>query len=174
MIDSETLIKHKYLIVAVLTIFSFLITYSSITTAENSKYEAKQVTDKLSGEKYNTAGIYNYKDTNPYGSYFIGFDQLTDRGIRNGEWHYISDTLTNFTMYNKKIYNGKISFVKDSFVRNPQKESFSSYSYKFGINNGNIHTMNVESSWVQELIRISIRDNSGDEKFFKEFKMYQS
>ena len=172
MINIETLIKHRYLIVLMFVVFSFFITYNSISAAENLKYEARQVTDKLSGEEYNTAGIYNYKDNNPYGSYFTGFDQLIDRGVRNEEWLYISDTLTNFTMYNKKIYNGKISFVKDSFVRNPQKDTFSSYSYKFGINDGNIHTMDVESSWVQELIRISIRDNSGDEKFFKEFKMY--
>lgn len=165
--------RYRYLIVLGFTIISFLFTYGSLQAASDAKYDAKIEHDKLSGEKYSTAGVYNYKDNNPYGSYFVGFDQLTDRGIRNDEWLYISDTLTNFTMYSQKTYNGKISYVKDSFLREDKGSStFESYSYKFGINSQDIYTMKVQSSWVQEVIRISIINESGKELFFKEFKIY--
>lgn len=165
--------RHKYLVVFILVIISFLVTYLALVKVDSSKYGANEVHDGLSGEKYNTGGIYNYKDDNPYGSYFIGFNQLIDRGVRNEEWIYISDVLTNFVMYDRKIYNGKISFVKDSFVRDTSSTgTFVTYSYKFGINGGSVYTMKIQSSWVQKLIRISIRDKSDKEVFFKEFKIH--
>lgn len=169
----NTIIRYKFLVIAILAVVSFLVTYISLVKVDESKYDAKVVQDSLSGEKYNTGGIYNYKDNNPYGSYFVGFDQLMNRGVRNDEWVYISDVLTNFTMYDKKVYNGKISYVKDSFTRDDQKSgSFTTYSYKFGINNSNVYTMKVQSSWVDEVIRISIVNDSSDSVFFREFKIY--
>jgi hypothetical protein len=164
--------------VAFLSIASFLLCFYIFSLSEPGieRRTAETKADTLSGKEYSTAGIYNYRDSNPYGSYFVGFESIRDSGVTNGEMLYINDVLINFTMYNKKIYNGKISYVNNSLElleeENTKKPGQKRYSFDFGINDGNIHTMSITSNWLEDMITIKIANQSGKEVFNKSFTIH--
>ena len=138
----------------------------------NSKVSSNQQ-DRLSGETYSTGGLYNYKEFNPYGSYFVGFDAISNSGITSSDMAYINDVLINFTMYHENIFNGKISFIKDSLVKNPPSDDGTeSYIFKFGINDSRVHTVKVRSNWLRNTISISIYNTTNSKVFSKSFTMY--
>lgn len=159
--------RIKYIVVGVMMLLSFTVAYFSfhseyypvITQAEN---------DSLSGEAY--APIEN--ERNPYAPYFIGFDDIIDRGVSRDELRYIKDVVTNFTLYDKNIYKAKVSYVKDSFERDFKKSLSTTYRFKFGINDSNIHTVNVTVNSFDKKISIKISDSSNKTLFNKVFDVY--
>jgi hypothetical protein len=162
-----------------LSYFIFLAVFSHTysTPVKNTPPPAvsSSVSDTLSGTKYSEGGINNYRETNPHGSYFIGFDELTQNGVSYNDSLYIQDVLTNFTMYNLKTFNGKISYVAKSFTdKGSVPNETMVYSFQFGVNDTNIHTVSVNSTTVGSVsgdgtIQISISDSQGAELFNKTF-----
>lgn len=172
MINRERIVT--YIGVSALTVLSFFICYTAFNASYSSRDVAKNTIDKLSNDEYFTGDTLNYREANPYGSFFVGFDELTARGVPNDEQKYISDVLTNFTMYNQGVFNGKVSFVDDSFssARDFSKPgTITSYSFEFGINGDNIHTLEVDSNWIDDSIHIKIYNPSDREVFNKTFKI---
>lgn len=130
--------------------------------------QAKQ--DVLSGKQY--APVYG--EENPFAPYFVGFDQLVDRGVSRDETRYINDVLTNFTLYNKQQYKAKVSYVKDSFERNYDKELATTYQFDFGINDANIHTVAVTADMYDKKMSIKIIDEANQSVFDKKFDILLS
>jgi|GEM_PF-3428895 hypothetical protein len=163
----------KYGTVIFLTLFSFLISYFSFDRVENTNLRGDSSTksDKLSGTSYFAGDIYNYREANPYGSYFIGFDSLSERGVSKDDMRYIKDVIINFLMYDKKIYNAKVSFMKDSFGREYSQGTATTYSFKFGINDQDIHKIRVISDSTKEKIEIMIYNTVNKTVFSKSFKL---
>jgi hypothetical protein len=163
-----------YGIVAGLALLSFLATYA-IYNNTNSDKPGQVRHDQHSDTTYNTGAANNYRDSNPYGSFFVGFEELSDRGVSNSEYIYITDVLTNFTMYSKKIYNGKISFIKDSFIRKFNSDFDSqNYSFKVSINNGKPYSVNVISNPIKKKISIKITSSNNASIFEKSFHLYSA
>lgn len=169
------MIKNKYIFPVSLiacTVLSFVICLASFNAQVSQVDASKPIVDTLSGEEYITADT-NYLDNNPYGSFFVGFNILSDAGVTSGDMTYMQDALINFAMYNEKVYNGKISYVKDSYKKTTGTDEYENiYEYKFGLNDGNIHTMKVRSSWLNSVIDIKIIDSSDKEAFAKKFRIY--
>lgn len=163
----------KYGVIIFLTFFSFLICYFSFDRVEsaNLRGDSSTKTDKLSGKSYFAGDIYNYREANPYGSYFIGFDSLSERGVSKDDVRYIEDVVVNFLMYDKKIYNAKVSFVKDSFGREYAQSTATTYSFKFGINDRDIHRVKVVSDSINGKIEITIYNSANKVLFNKSFKL---
>lgn len=163
---------RSYIIVITLVLISFILSFGITKSSIDYKFSNQTKKDSLSKTSYNTGGVYNYRDNNPYGSYLVGFSELTERGISNDEYIYISDYITNYVIYNIKKYNNNISFAKDSFVRKPSNGSFLVYSFKFGVGDDpKLYTVDVEYSLIKELIRISISNNAND-RSSKDFRVY--
>jgi hypothetical protein len=154
-----------------LTLVSFAFSYFVFSNQANQT-PVGSYGDDLSGEEYSTEGAYNYREGNPYGSYLVGFDAVSERGVSGDDMNYIYDVLINFLMYDKKVYNGKISYVKDSFERQTTSGITPKYSFLFGINDKDIHTMNVSSNILTEKITISITNNKGAQEFNRTFHIY--
>lgn len=157
--------RIQYLAIGALCAFSFSLTYLLSQQGYSSEVTTPN-TDTLSGEDY----IPIRNDRNPYAPFFIGFDALEDRGVSRDEMRYINDTLTNFTLYNTATYKGKVSYVKDSFTRAKNDNLDSTYTFKFGINNSNIHTMLVIFDLPGNKISISIL-NGKERVFSKDFSV---
>lgn len=155
----------KYIVVSVLCIFSFFLTYFLSQQGYHSEITSPE-TDKLSGENY----IPIRNEGNPYAPFFIGFDELVDRGVSRDEMRYINDVLTNFTLYNTATYKGKVSYAKDSFMRKKNENKNSNYTFKFGINDSNIHTMSVVFDFPGNKIAISILDGK-EQVFSRDFSI---
>lgn len=172
--------SQKNIVISVATILlsiaSFFVCLYSFNQQENKYSNISTATvekDTLSGEEYGTGGINNYREVNPYGSYFVGFENISDSGIANSDMIYIHDVITNFVMYHEGVYNGKVSYVKDSLKKQGvNKDNSELYQFKFGVNDSNIHTMKVESNWLDNQIKIAIVDSSKSKVFDKSFRVY--
>jgi len=162
-----------YSVVTFLTLCSFLVCYFSFSGAEsaNSKGDSSTRSDRLSGTSYFAGDIHNYREANPYGSYFIGFESLSERGVSKDDMRYIDDVIINYLMYDKKVYNSKVSFVKGSFSREYTKSTATTYSFKFGINDQDIHRVKVVSDNIKKMIEITVYNTSGKTVFNKSFKL---
>lgn len=161
-----------YSAIALLMVISFFICYAAFTVSREEPGKVMTIKDQLSEETYSTDGAYNYRDGNIYGSYLIGFGNLTDAGITSDDMIYIHDVLINFAMYDQHVYNGKISYVKDSLetIGEPGGR-YRTYEFRFGLNNSDIHTMRVKSSWVDQKIDIAISNSAGKQVFQRAFDM---
>ncbi|CAN5426989.1 hypothetical protein BH09PAT4_BH09PAT4_03240 [soil metagenome] len=159
----------KYIVVVVLALVNFGISYYSFRgSADTTATITTTSTDKLSGEQY----VPTANEENPFGPYFVGFDTLTNRGVSTDHLHYIYDVLTNFTMYNVRQYGAKVSYVDKSFKRISVSGIEPKYSFKFGVNGANIHTLVVSGDIVSNSILVRIQDNKGAEKFNRTFTIY--
>jgi len=158
--------KIKYVVVGILMFFSFLVIYFSLRSAYFPELTSAE-TDRLSGKEYAPVE----SEVNPYAPYFVGFDGLVDRGVSIEEIRYINDVLTNFTLYNEKIYRGKVSYVKDSFERDYAQSLSTTYRFKFGINDANIHTVTVTTNTFDGTFSIKIIDGNNKTLFAKDFIM---
>ena len=167
----ETRRKHlEYGTIVLLVVVSFFTAYTLAARANATRHDIRAGTDKLSGEP---TQIYSYRESNPFGSYLAGFTTLDNVGITREDQRYIEDVLINFAMYNKKAYNARISYVKDSFQEEPNHSSaWRTYSFRFGINNGDLHTMKVRSNWIESKIEITILDGQDKQVFQRSFTVY--
>ncbi len=160
----------KYISIVIVIIFSFFASYLFFIQEESYDRMIGENHDKLSSESYE---VTNTVQLNPYIPDFIGFNSLLEAGVSNEDMTYIYDYLTNFMLYNKRVYNGKVSYVKDSFTRGQlTDDGYVQYSFKFGINNSNIHTANIRSNWVDSKISIQIKDTDDQEVIKRDFIIY--
>lgn len=166
----QQVIRQKYLHIGVilfLSLSSFAICY--VVFSKQGTYEPilnNENTDKLSGETYYKQSTEN---ENPYVPDFVGFSNLSSAGVSDYDMSYIYDIITNYVLYKKDIQKGKVSYVKDSFARGKStNDGYAVYSFKFGINDSNIHRVDIRSSWVDEKVSISITGDQ-DGAFKKDF-----
>lgn len=159
----QQVFRQKYLHIGViifLSLSSFAICY--VVFSKQGVYEPtlnSENTDKLSGETYYKQSTEN---ENPYVPDFIGFSSIGSAGVSDYDMSYIYDVITNYVLYEKDIRKGKVSYVKDSFARGKSADDgYVAYSFKIGINNSDIHKINIRSSWTDERISVSIADNQG-------------
>lgn len=158
--------RIRYLAVVALVFLSFLTSYFFFKNGYYPTITSAQ-TDTLSGKEY--APVEG--DDNPYAPYFVGFDELTNRGIPSDDIRYINDVLTNYTLYTVHAYKAKVSYVKESLEREYAKTVSSTYRFKFGINDSNIHDVTVVSNPSDNDIQIKIY--KGDKKTFdRDFYKY--
>ena len=129
--------------------------------------------DSLSGESFNTGSIYNARDVNPYVPYLVGFDSLGEHGVSSKNRAYVQDAVINYVLYKKKSLNAKISYVKDSFNQQlPILIRSVTYDFQFGINDGNVHTVEVASNEIDDEITITIYDSDDTRVFTRKFTVY--
>ena len=156
--------RIKYMVVGALMFLSFLVAYYSFRNVYFPATTSAE-TDRLSGEEYAPVE----SEDNPYAPYFVGFDRLVDRGVSRDELRYINDVITNYTLYTKKAYKAKVSYVKDSFERDYTKSLSTTYRFKFGINDTDIHTVSVSANTFDETISLKIISKGNNVKFSKKF-----
>lgn len=129
-------------------------------------------TDQLSGETVKLAGVYNTERTNPDMPFFVGFDDLKKYGVSSDDRRYILDVLTNYTLYDLKLKSAKVSYVNKSFKNTLGKGTADDYQFRIGVNDTNIHTVNVSSDIVKKTISISLTNADGKKVFSKDFILY--
>lgn len=134
----------------------------------------RDYTDPLSGEFVTKESINNITKPNPTAPSFIGFDGLDYYTVSDDELRYLQDFLTNYTLYTKQAEPGAIiSLVKDSF-RGPFLESegfVKKYSFQFGINGADLHTVQAAFNSSVPSIDITIEKN-GKAVDQKKFRVY--
>lgn len=156
--------RFKYIVVGVLAVLSFMVAYSSFHSGYYPVITRAQ-SDILSGEKYAPVE----SESNPYAPYLVGFNELIDRGVSRDEIRYIDDVITNFTLYNRNIYNSKVSYVKNSFERDYKKSLATTYRFRFGINDSQIHKATVTANTLDKKISIKIMDTNDKVLFSRNF-----
>jgi len=117
--------------------------------------------DKLSGQEVTTEQINNVTHTNPRAPYFVAFDKLAYYGVSSDDVRYIQDFIINFSLYNEQLDAPIVSLVDNSF-KGPfiESEGFvTKYSFDFGIDGGNVHTVSVISNSKDPSIDIKILQN---------------
>lgn len=129
--------------------------------------------DSLSGQSFNTGSIYNARDINPFVPYLVGFDALGEHGVSSKNRAYVQDAVINYVLYKEKSPNAKISYVKDSFNQQlPILIRSVTYDFQFGINDGNVHTVEVVSNEIDDKMTVTIYDNSDTRVFKRTFTIY--
>ena len=162
---------NKYVVLTLLMFVSFCFWFFVFTSVQEAKPSGIQA-DRLSGEEISLDSVNSAETPNPYVPYFAGFDTLSDSGISSDDMRYIQDVIINYTLYKKQIRSAKISYVKDS-LKNVLSEGLdSNYSFKFGINDGDIHTIKVTSNIITSRITIVIMDSSNKKVFERSFDIY--
>jgi len=68
-----------------------------------------------------------------------------------------------------KQYHAKTSFVKDSFRQEASEGLDFHTSFKFGVNDSNIHTVNVKTNYITKDIVITIFDSLNKQVYSKSF-----
>jgi hypothetical protein len=150
----------------------FIVWFALFTFILNSGQKSSNTyTDKLSGELVNLQGVATDNGINPDLPFFVGFNYLTKYGVSDDDIRYIQDVLTNYTLYIKNQRFAKISYVNKSYIAGDVRGTTSSYGFKIGINDGDVHTVTVDSDIVAETITINIKGSSGS-GFSKDFAIY--
>ena len=162
---------NKYVIVGLLAVIGFVFWFYLFNSIGVNR-ESGIKHDTLSDTDINYEGLKSIETPNPYAPYFAGFDALSDRGVSDDDMSYIQDVLINFCLYIKHVKSGKISYVKDSFNNVLSDSLDSNYSFKFGINDGDIHTIKVTSNILTSRITTVIMDSSNKKVFERSFDIY--
>jgi hypothetical protein len=165
------IITNKYLVLILLMLVSFVFWFFVFTSVQETKPSGTQ-TDRLSGEKINLDSVNSAETPNPYVPYFVGFNTLSDSGVSSDDMRYIQDVIINYTLYKKQIRSAKVSYVKDSFKNILSEDLDSTYSFRFGINDTDIHTIKVTSNMITSKITIVITDSSNKKVFERTFDIY--
>lgn len=164
--------SNQYFFLGIIFIVTILFWFIVFFNVVNSRPSGVAI-DSLSGEVVNYEGLKSAQTPNPNLPYFAGFNLITDAGVQSDDMRYIQDVLINFSLYNKHVKSAKISYVKDSFMRHPTNVFEDTYSFKFGINGDDIHTMNVVSESIEkEEIKINITDSSNKKVFERTFHLF--
>lgn len=164
---------NKYSILVVLFLMSTLFWFMIFNVSSSLQPSGTEL-DTLSGTTINHEGRKSSENPNPNLPYFAGFDLLLDAGVSADDMNYIQDVLINFTLYNKHLKSAKISYIKDSFNSDISKSLDDVYSFKFGINNDNIHIMKVVSNSINHQIKITINDGLNKKVFERQFFIYSN
>lgn len=155
--------------------FWYLIFNTSTSTKTPSVPVASNYIDKLSGEPVNKESINDTAATYPLSPYFIGFDNLQQYILPDSatEAPYVQDFIANYVMEHVSTRPSAISFVKNSLSEptyNTQNNE-TTYSFKFGINDGDIHSVSVVYNPITPTISVSISQNDKVEAH-KTFTVY--
>ena len=166
-------IVNKYTVLFVFCLIGFFFWFFMFSFFSNSEVrKTGDEYDKLSGVTVSLDAVNSAETPNPNLPFFAGFESLTDFGISNDDLRYIQDVLINFSLYNAHLKSAKISFVKDSFKNENIKGLDSVYSFRFGLNDSDIHLIRVTSNSVDRKITIVIFDSSNKQVFRRSFDIY--
>lgn len=168
---------NKFLSPRVIFIGVFLLAvlfWYAVFSIVGSNDSSSESTDKLSGMSYYQGAVNDGYGANPYVPYFTGFDNLTKYGYTADDRRYVQDVITNFVLYDLKNYRAKVGFVKDSFKQELGKTIDLQTSFKFGVNDSNVHTVKVSTNFITKDITISIFDSNNSQVFTKSFTEHSS
>lgn len=117
-------------------------------------------TDSLSGTSYNSDEIKADQSLNPNAPYFTGFERLNAYGLTSDAQRYTKDFITNYVLYNLQKSQARISLASNSFSQSIKATNIS-YTFKFGVNGGDIHTASVETSMINNSFKVTILNKDG-------------
>lgn len=169
-----TVTNKRILLIGLLFIIStgfWVLVFRSVQEATTTRSGVK--VDTLSGTEINYDVANSAESPNPNLPYFAGIGTLSKFGISDDDKRYIQDVLINYTLYNLKIDKATISFVKDSYKMELSESVNNIYSFQFGVNGGNLHTINVSSNFINSTISIKISKES-KEVFKRDFDIYSN
>jgi len=150
----------------------FIAIWTSIFSNVLSKTkDSGNQTDSLSGGSFNKTAVNSDRGTNPVAPYFVGFDQLTARGMTNEVLIYTKDVLTNYALYDREVVYGKISYINNS-LKGPKIEGdTTSYVFDIGINDAKNASVTVSSGFLSDTKTISVKPFSATKSFVREFNV---
>lgn len=154
-----------------LPLFSFVFWLWVFSSLNNPQANTGTQSDSLSGLSYNKTAVNSDRGPNPNAPYFVGFNVLSGYGVPAKDIRYIKDVITNDTLYRKKAIYAKISYVKDSFVPPKNVGLKSYYSFRYGVNDGDIQTIRAENDLSDNSITVQVVDGSST-VFTKRFIEY--
>ncbi|HWT55619.1 MAG TPA: hypothetical protein VN031_01155 [Candidatus Microsaccharimonas sp.] len=124
-------------------------------------------TDSLSGRTVNKEPVNDAAAAYPLSPYFVGFDNLQQYTIPDSdtELRYVKDFIATYVMEHTAQKPSAVSFVKDSLDGpNFNSQTYeTTYSFKFGINDTDIHDISVDYNPVTPTITVSISQDSSVE-----------
>jgi hypothetical protein len=151
--------KRTVLIISSLFLLSFVIFFTIFINLNNREANTGEQTDELSGLTFNKTAVNSDRGTNPNAPYFVGFNTLTKYGVSADEVAYIKDVIVNDTLYRKKLVYSKISYVNDSYVPPIITDLKTTYNFKYGIDDGDVHQVFVVTNLEDSSIEITIVEN---------------
>lgn len=172
-INMDISLKNLSLVRGVIVSLLFLIsTAVTMVALENPTDKNDSYTDDISGATVNHTLIRDAGDLNPNTPFFAGFSSLTKNGVSDSDLDYIKDVIEVYILNNLKVEAATTSYVKDSFKYGDMKGLETKYSFRFGINGGDIHTALVSSNYVKKYVYITVINSNGDKVADKKFTVY--